>query len=88
MSAFGLRLEGQTVEGKEMRETEEKHGWMENKPVGREELGEAHEEHPGRADDLDMLNYLRCDIDLVIPGYVMWDFETDREESKSSKKTP
>lgn len=71
-----------------MQDTEQKHGWAEYKPFSREDLGRVHEEDRGWVDDLAMLDYLTCNIDLAIPGYDMWDFEWNRGEPKSSKKIP
>jgi hypothetical protein len=65
--------------------------WAENELVGREELGRAHDEgDPRRAYVRAMPDYLMmCDMDLAIPGYVMWDFERNRGEgTKRSKETP
>ena len=56
-----------------MRETEEKRGWPENKPVGREEFGRVHDgEVPHGAND------------LAIPDYVMWDFGLSEKEDRGN----
>jgi len=61
-----------TLEGKEMRETEQKRAWAENKPIGREELGRVHdEEEPRGADEA-----------LTVPDYVMRDFGLPEEDEK------
>ena len=76
-----LRLEGQTqegepqrgkLEGKGMRETEQKPAWAEHKPVGREERGRVHDKEDSRG----------ADEVLTIPDYVMRDFGLSAEDEK------
>ena len=62
------------LEGKGMRETEEKRGWAENKPVGREKLGRVHDE----------VDPYRGAEDLLIEDYVVWDFDLPKEEDRDN----
>jgi hypothetical protein len=59
-----------------MRETEEKHSWSENEPVGRDKLWKYNTEENSPRREAD---------ERAIPDYVMWDFgssEVDEEEDR------
>ena len=63
------------LEGKGMRETEEKRGWAENKLVGRDELWRDNvEENPRREAD-----------ERAIPDYVMRDFGLPEEDEAEDR---
>ena len=70
---LGLLTEKELNLEEGVRETEEKHGWARNKPVGRDRFGRVrHEEDPGGTDD------------LLIPDYVMWDFGLPEKEGQDN----
>ena len=60
-----------------MRQTKEKRDRAQNKPVGRGELGRAHDEEDARRTH-----------DRLIPDYVMWGFAvTEKEDHDNGIRT-